>query len=132
MPSKCSFRVESAEGIERRRPMKDRLAKAVLVAFVLVAGLSGCDDGDCQSVGIGGVFRFCSTPPAPPPAPDAGSGGACLLQYNDALVSGDPCCYRQGGRNVCDQSISCNDRSGAGCCLIYGTENTSGNSRCCL
>jgi hypothetical protein len=55
-----------------------------------------------------------------------------LLQYNDALTSGDPCCYRQGGTNTCNTSIMCNDVSGAGCCLIYGTDATTGGSRCCL
>jgi|GEM_PF-5327219 len=70
----------------------------------------------------------------PTPTPDAGPppAGACLLAYNDALVTGDPCCYRQGGANTCDTSIACNDRSGAGCCLIYASESAGGEQRCCL
>jgi hypothetical protein len=70
--------------------------------------------------------------PAPPP-PDTGQapGGACLLSYNTALASGDPCCYHQGGRNSCDQGVRCNDRSGAACCTIYASENTKNGQRCC-
>jgi hypothetical protein len=67
-----------------------------------------------------------------PADPAAVPDGACLLSYNTALVSGDDCCYRKGAANTCDTGIKCNDRSGAGCCLIYGTENTSHGQRCCL
>jgi len=63
---------------------------------------------------------------------DAIGKGACLLEYNTALASGDPCCYHEGGANTCNKAIVCNERSGAGCCLIYGTENTAGGERCCL
>jgi hypothetical protein len=68
-----------------------------------------------------------------PPGQDGGApAGACLLAYNDALVSGDSCCYRNGGSNACNKAIACNARSGSGCCLIYGTEATAGGERCCL
>lgn len=60
------------------------------------------------------------------------SGGACLLFYNSALASGDPCCYRQNDTNTCDTSITCNEAAGEGCCLIYASQNTSGGQRCCL
>jgi hypothetical protein len=76
----------------------------------------------------GGQGDSPPTGDAEPPA----AAGSCLLEYNDALASGDPCCYRQGGTNTCNTSIMCNDRSGAGCCLIYGTDSTTGGSRCCL
>jgi len=66
------------------------------------------------------------TDPTSPP------DGACLLAYNTALADGDPCCYREGGANTCDTGVRCNERSGGGCCLIYGTENTSDGQRCCL
>jgi hypothetical protein len=26
----------------------------------------------------------------------------------------------------------CNDHSGTGCCLIYGTDSSTGGARCCL
>jgi hypothetical protein len=65
-------------------------------------------------------------------ASDANGKGACLLEYNTALASGDPCCYRKGGANTCNKAITCNEASGAGCCLIYGTDNTAGGERCCL
>lgn len=64
------------------------------------------------------------------PKPD----DSCLLSYNSALVpsGGDLCCFRQGQDNQCNTGIQCNDLSGAGCCLIYGTESTAGGERCCL
>ena len=58
--------------------------------------------------------------------------GACLLFYNEALVEGDPCCYREGSLNTCDTSIPCNTRSGGGCCLIYASERTGLGQTCCL
>jgi hypothetical protein len=66
-------------------------------------------------------------PPAPPTA-----AGTCLLSYNTALSGDDPCCYRLGGRNTCDQGIRCNDRSGSSCCTIYASEATQHGQRCCL
>jgi len=70
--------------------------------------------------------------PVNPIDPATVTAGTCLLAYNDALVSGDPCCYRKGGKNSCSPSVVCNDRSGGGCCLIYGTESTRYGGRCCL
>jgi len=73
---------------------------------------------------------------AVPKGTDAGpvADGACLLSYNTALVAegADDCCYRKGGPNTCNTTIKCNERSGGGCCLIYGTENTTDGGRCCL
>jgi hypothetical protein len=92
-----------------------------------------CTQTNNSSFGMG--FDVGSGPGGgPPPPADAGPppAGACLLEYNGALATGDPCCYRQGGKNTCDRSIKCNDASGTGCCLIYGTENTAGGGRCCL
>jgi len=84
-------------------------------------------------VSVAGCGRWAIDDLGQPPGHDAGgSAGACLLSYNDALVSGDPCCYRQGGANTCDETIACNAQSGSGCCLIYGTEATAGGQRCCL
>ncbi len=72
--------------------------------------------------------------PATGPASDASTqdAGACLLFYNSALVSGDPCCYRKGGVNRCDTSIACNERSGTDCCLIYAFDSPSYGNTCCL
>ena len=62
----------------------------------------GCDLPDRQQcaylANTGFVFRFyVGTLPASFPGtktpPDAGAG-ACLLEYNSALASGDPCCYQ--------------------------------------
>lgn len=61
-----------------------------------------------------------------------GGSGECLLEYNTALVNGDPCCFRSDGANRCDTNVRCNELSGAGCCLIYGTSATAGGGRCCL
>jgi hypothetical protein len=81
---------------------------------------------------VGSAPAGVLVPPGGSPDPAAVPDGACLLSYNTALVSGDDCCYRKGAANTCDTRIKCNDRSGAGCCLIYGTENTSNGQRCCL
>jgi len=90
----------------------------------------GAPSGGIPSGGApsGGPGDSPPTRGAKPPV----AAGSCLLEYNDALASGDPCCYRQGGTNTCNTSIMCNDLSGAGCCLIYGTDTTTGGSRCCL
>ena len=58
--------------------------------------------------------------------------GACLLSYNSALVTGDPCCYREGAVNTCNTSIGCNDRAGRECCLLYASEGTQLGQTCCL
>ena len=57
--------------------------------------------------------------------------GACLIEYNTALVAGDPCCLAVGGANSCDLSTQCNAASGAGCCLFYATNNTTMGEACC-
>jgi hypothetical protein len=80
-------------------------------------------------VGTGHPSQVTPTHPTDPSVPQ---DGTCLLEYNSALASGDPCCYRQGGANTCDATVRCNERSGAGCCLLYGTENSSNGQRCCL
>jgi hypothetical protein len=81
---------------------------------------------------VGSVPSGTVTQPLGSPDARTITAETCLLAYNDALVSGDSCCYRQGGSNLCDTSITCNDRSGGGCCLIYGTESTRNGERCCL
>jgi hypothetical protein len=95
----------------------------------------------CQTVGASGFatrFYVGSEPKSSNPSTSVPvsqtNAGACLLEYNTALVSegADPCCYRKGGRNTCDAKIQCNVRSGEGCCLIYGTEATKDGQRCCL
>jgi hypothetical protein len=94
----------------------DRGEKPILAS--LVDGVGGAStDGQATNDGEGS---------------SGGAAGSCMLEYNDALASGDPCCYRQGSANTCNTSIMCNDRSGTGCCLIYGTDSTTGGSRCCL
>jgi hypothetical protein len=65
-------------------------------------------------------------------SPDTGPAGTCLLEYNDALAVGDPCCYRAGSANTCNKNVQCNSQSGADCCLIYATDSTSYGERCCL
>lgn len=95
--------------------------------------------GYLNVTGFGGRFYVGSLPGSSTPVPASQvpvsppTAGACLLSYNTALVneSADPCCYRQGGSNRCDPQIQCNERSGVGCCLIYGTEATRGGQRCC-
>jgi hypothetical protein len=75
----------------------------------------------------------------PPPSADisglvvAGTPpGACLVEYNTALATGDPCCFAEGGANTCDLATKCNAASGAECCLFYATNNTVlGSSACC-
>jgi hypothetical protein len=70
--------------------------------------------------------------PAPvPPASVTPAPGACLLSYNTALASGDPCCYRQGGRNTCAEDVRCNERSGGSCCTLYASDSTRYGQRCC-
>lgn len=120
-------------------PVGDQVAIALDFGALFKSRLTPCtlpDPASCQSAAQSGfMMRFyvgqapsgTSPPDGGPPAP-----GSCLLSYNDALVSGDACCYRQGGKNSCDTSVSCNDRSGPGCCLIYGSESTAGGQRCCL
>ncbi|HEY5282456.1 MAG TPA: hypothetical protein VIM14_06680 [Polyangia bacterium] len=81
---------------------------------------------------VGSVPGGTALQPTSPTDPATVAAGTCLLAYNDALVSGDPCCYRKGAKNSCNTMIACNDRSGAGCCLIYGTESTRYGGRCCL
>jgi hypothetical protein len=89
-----------------------------------------------ESTGFAMRFYVGVTPasvaPRVPLDPSAVPEGACLLEYNSALASGDACCYRKGGANTCDVNVQCNERSGQGCCLVYGTENTSFGQRCCL
>lgn len=65
-------------------------------------------------------------------SPDTVPAGTCLLEYNDALAVGDPCCYRAGSANTCNKNAQCNSQSGADCCLIYATDSTSYGERCCL
>jgi hypothetical protein len=92
---------------------------------------------DCEGFPQGGLgvrFYVGAGPDGAPPPHDPGQvpDGACLLEYNTALTSGDPCCYRKNGPNTCDRDTACNGLSGADCCLVYGTQNTSGGQRCCL
>jgi hypothetical protein len=60
--------------------------------------------------------------------------GACVLSYNTAFVDpgADACCAWVGGPSTCDAGVTCNDRSGANCCLIYATSATIGGMGCCL
>lgn len=86
----------------------------------------------CSSIGgggFGGGRFYVGVEPAPTFPPDPGT---CLLSYNTALVSGEPCCYPVGGQNTCDPAIACNERSGTPCCQIYATSKTNGGVRCCL
>lgn len=94
----------------------------------VVDGSGGASTGGQGMSDLGGTGASPPTRDAGPPA----TAGSCLLEYNEALASSDPCCYWQGGTNTCNTSIMCNDLSGAGCCLIYGTDATTGGSRCCL
>jgi len=90
---------------------------------------------DAANTGFAMRFYVGTAPGTPTTRSDGGSlvaDGACLLSYNTALTDGDPCCYHKGAANTCNKAIVCNERSGAGCCLIYGTENTAGGERCCL
>jgi hypothetical protein len=112
--------------------------------LVLVAAAAGCSSEGMVADTDPSSSNARSNQPSPanssagcPSYPDSSdpttsAGGACLLSYNTALVDGDPCCYRQGGKNQCDIGVTCNDRSGAGCCLIYGSEATEYGQRCCL
>jgi len=104
------------------------------VAPCMLPNPTYCTMADSISFGLGFDVGAGPGGGAPLPHADAGtpSPGACLLEYNDALASGDACCYRQHGANTCDRSIKCNSASGSGCCVIYGTANTAGGSRCCL
>ncbi len=129
------------------QPLADQVAVILSYAGLYRSRITPCtlpSQETCRLASSGGFqlsfterFYVGSGPTdAPIPPPDAGPPppGACLLEYNDALVSAgaDTCCYRQGGANTCHSITKCNDLSGAGCCLVYGTENTSGGQRCCL
>ncbi len=69
--------------------------------------------------------------PAAPYVPSGTPNGACILQYNRALRT-PACCYAWGGANTCDQGIACNAQSGAQCCRIYSTTETTIGMGCCL
>jgi hypothetical protein len=104
---------------------KAKTAKAGVTVSMLVLALVSVGCGRTTMAGKGVVPGGSSA--------DAGnSGGACLLEYNGALVAGDPCCYREAGANTCNTSIACNDRSGARCCLIYAAEGAGLGNTCCL
>ena len=62
-----------------------------------------------------------------------GAAGACLLEYNSALVPDgeDPCCYREGSANECDPEVACNELSGPECCVLYATEASGIGEACC-
>jgi hypothetical protein len=90
------------------------------------------NEGFAMRFYVGAEPSGAATQPVSSTAPATSAKGTCLLAYNDALVSGDACCYYEGAKNLCDTSVVCNDRSGAGCCLIYGTEATRDGQRCCL
>jgi hypothetical protein len=123
-------------------PSGDQLAFALSDGALFKSRLDPCtlpDASFCTTATSSGFLMRFYVGQAPagsmtsPPGQDAGApAGACLLAYNDALVSGDSCCYRKGGANTCNTAIACNARSGAGCCLLYGTEATAGGERCCL
>jgi hypothetical protein len=124
------------------QPSGDQLAVTLSNGGLFKSRLNPCtlpDPSFCQWANNSGFavrFYVGAGGSPPPPPPDAGPppAGACLLEYNDALVSAgaDTCCYRQGGTNNCHTITQCNDLSGAGCCLVYGTDNTAGGGRCCL
>lgn len=113
-----------------------RIVLAALLFEVVACGGSVRGEGEGGASGDPGE-----------PAPDGGSGsdsedlvkagtpdGACLLEYNDALVSGsaDACCATVNGENTCNLAILCNDKSGPDCCLIYATAVAAGGNACCL
>jgi hypothetical protein len=50
---------------------------------------------------VGSVPGGAALQPASSTDPATVAAGTCLLAYNDALVSGDPCCYRKGAKNSC-------------------------------
>jgi hypothetical protein len=124
------------------QPSGDQIAVMLGYGRLFESRINPCtlpDHAFCQSANSSGfAVRFYvgagGTPPPPPPDGGQPPAGACLLAYNDALVpaGADACCYHQGGTNGCHTITQCNDLSGAGCCLVYGTENTAGGSRCCL
>jgi len=123
------------------QPAGDQIAVILGYGRLFESRINPCtlpDQAFCQQAKNSGfaVRFYVGAGGSQPPPSDAGPPptGACLLEYNDALVSAgaDPCCYRQGGSNNCHAITQCNDLSGAGCCLVYGTENTAGGGRCCL
>jgi hypothetical protein len=123
------------------QPSGDQLAVTLSNGGLFKSRINPCtlpDQSFCQRANSSGfaVRFYVGAGGTPPPPPDSGQppAGACLLEYNDALVpaGADTCCYRQGGTNGCHTITQCNDLSGAGCCLVYGTENTAGGGRCCL
>jgi len=124
------------------QPSGDQIAVTLSYAGLYMGLVNPCtlpSPSFCQGVSnTGFAVRFYvgagGTPPRPPSDGGQPPAGACLLEYNDALVAAgaDTCCYRQGGTNNCHGITQCNDLSGAGCCLVYGTENTAGGGRCCL
>jgi hypothetical protein len=124
------------------QPSGDQIAVTLANGGLFRSRLGPCtlpDPSFCQWADSSGfAVRFYvgagGTPPPPPPDGGPPPAGSCLLEYNDALVpaGSDACCYHQGGTNGCHTITQCNDLSGAGCCLVYGTENTAGGGRCCL
>jgi hypothetical protein len=127
--------------IDEAVPTGDQVAIVLDYGSLFAGQISPCSLASqqfCQGApSMGFAVRFyVGSLPAGFPASTVGGktpvDGACMLLYNDALVDGDSCCYRKGGVNTCNTSISCNERSGSGCCLIYASENTAGGQRCCL
>jgi hypothetical protein len=90
--------------------------------------------GNGGSGGVAGTTGIAGTTGAAGAAGVGAATGACVLNYNSALVdpSADACCAWAGGPNVCDRAVACNDKSGPGCCLIYATSATIGGPGCCL
>ena len=89
-------------------------------AFGLLCMMCGCGASTTpQTTGIANLV-----------ATDA-AAGACLIEYNDALTTGDLCCLTVGGANTCDLKTQCNAQSGSDCCLFYSTENTTLGQTCC-
>ena len=128
--------------VTKPQPASDQIAVMLSYDRLFRSRVSPCTLPSaefCQSVSNGGFaerFYVGAGPTDAPTPPDAGPPppGACLLEYNDALVSAgaDTCCFHLGGANSCHTITQCNDASGPGCCLVYGTDNTAGGSRCCL
>lgn len=120
---------------------RQRLVTALVVlgsGVFLMAACAGPSqpkgDSTAGTAGTAGIAGTTGTTGAAGTTGLGGGNGACLLQYNSALVdpSADPCCAWSGGPTTCDRNAACNDRSGPGCCVIYATSATLGGMGCCL
>jgi hypothetical protein len=93
----------------------------VALAAIITMGSGSCSTSMESSPDISALVLAGTAP------------GACLIEYNTALVNegADPCCRTNGGANNCNLAVQCNDRSGGGCCLFYSTDNTTIGNGCC-